>query len=68
MNDLDMIDKQKMQDILDEIANLTTYCNGLANNTRGEHLENYVNNLSKNINQLGNKVDEIYQKNFKTID
>ncbi len=57
-------DKAKIQEILDEIDNLKKYSNDLANNTRGEKLENLVNNLNKNINLLNNKTEEIYNNNF----
>ena len=57
-------DKAKIQEILDEIDNLKRYSNDLANNTRGEKLENLVNNLNKNISLLNNKTEEIYNNNF----
>ncbi len=57
-------DKAKIQEILDEIDNLKKYSNDLANNTRGEKLENLINNLNKNINLLNNKTEEIYNNNF----
>lgn len=57
-------DKAKIQEILDEIDNLKKYSNDLANNTRGEKLENLVNNLNKNISLLNNKTEEIYNNNF----
>jgi hypothetical protein len=61
-------DKEKIQVILDEIANLKRFNNELANNTRGDKLENYINSLSRNINILNDKVEIVYQDNFKTID
>ena len=61
-------DKEKLQEIIDEIANLKRYNNELANNTRGDKLENYINSLSRNINNLNDKVETIYQENFNTID
>lgn len=61
-------DKEKIQVILDEIANLKRFNNELANNTRGDKLENYINSLSRNINILNDKVEMVYQDNFKTID
>ena len=61
-------DKEKIQEILDEIANLKRYNNELANNTRGDKLDNYINSLSRNINNLNDKVETIYQENFNTID
>lgn len=57
-------DKAKIQEILDEINNLKKYSNDLANNTRGDKLENLINNLNKNINLLNNKTEEIYNNNF----
>lgn len=64
MNDKD---KEKMQEILLEIDNLKKYSNELANNTRGEKLESYILSLSKNITELNNKTEKIYQDNFNTI-
>ena len=61
-------DKEIIQVILDEIANLKRFNNELANNTRGDKLENYINSLSRNINILNDKVEMVYQDNFKTID
>ena len=61
-------DKEKLQEILNEIANLKRYNNELANNTRGEKLENYINCLSRNINNLNDKVENIYLNNFNTIE
>ena len=61
-------DKAKIQEILNEISNLKRYSSELANNTRGEKLENYINSLSKNINTLNDKVELIYQDYFNTID
>ena len=61
-------DKEKLQVILDEIANLKRFNNELANNTRGDKLENYINSLSRNINILNDKVENVYQDNFNTID
>ena len=59
-------DKQKLQEILNEIINLQKYCNELASNTRGEKLEEYINNLSKNITILNNNVEKAYQDTLKT--
>ena len=61
-------DKEKLQEILNEIANLKRYNNELANNTRGEKLENYINSLSRNINNLNDKVENVYLNNFNTIE
>ena len=58
-------DKEKIQVILDEIANLKRYNNELASNTRGEKIENYINSLARNINVLNDKVENIYQENLK---
>ena len=61
-------DKEKIQEILNEISNLKRYNNELANNTRGEKLENYIGALARNINYLNNKVEDIYEDSFNTID
>lgn len=61
-------DKEKLQEILNEITNLKRYSNELINNSRGEKIENYINSLSRNINVLNDKVENIYQDNFNTID
>ncbi len=65
MNDKD---KEIIKELLLEIDNLKKYSNELANNTRGEKLENYILSLSKNITELNNKMEKIYQDNFNTID
>lgn len=65
MNDKD---KEIIKELLLEIDNLKKYNNELANNTRGEKLENYILSLSKNITELNNKMEKIYQDNFNTID
>ena len=61
-------DKVKIQEIMNEIANLKRYSNELGNNVRGDKLENYINNFSKNINLLNDEVEKIYQDSFNTID
>jgi len=58
-------DKVKLQEILDEISNLKRYCNDLVNNTRGEKLENYIDNLNKSIISLENAIEIIYEKEYK---
>ena len=57
-------DKAKIQEILVEIDNLKKYSSDLSNNTRGDKLENLINNLNKNITLFNNKTEEIYDKNF----
>lgn len=59
-------DKVKIQEILNELTNLKNYSNDLANNIRGEKLENYTDSLNKNINILDNKTENIYENNYKT--
>ena len=59
-------DKVKIKEILNEIDNLKKYTTDLANNTRGEKLESFVNNLNKNVNLLNNKAEDIYEKFFVT--
>ena len=41
-------DKEKLQEILNEINNIKRYNNELANNTRGDKLENYIGALARN--------------------
>ncbi len=65
MNDDTFQDKAKIQEVLDEITNLKKYCNDLRNNTRGEKLENYIDNLNKSIISLENSVQIIYEKKCK---
>jgi hypothetical protein len=60
-------DKEKLQEILNEINNIKRYNNELANNTRGDKLENYIGALARNINILETKTEEVYQDNFNTI-
>ena len=64
MDDTIIKDKVKIQEILNEIDNLKKYSSELANNTRGEKLENLINNLSKNINLLNEETEKIYEENF----
>ena len=59
-------DKAKMQEILMEISNLKKYANELADNTRGDKLERYINALSKNINLLNEQVETTYDNNYNT--
>lgn len=68
MEETKLHDKEKIQEILNEIERLKTYCNELGNNTRGPNLEEYINNLSKNITLLNNEVERIYDNSFKTVD
>ena len=68
MNDELIKDKTKLDELLYELTNLKKHSNELASNTRGEKLENYIDNLSKNINSLENKVETIYEENFKNIE
>ena len=66
MDESKYLDKIKMKEILDELANLKTYSKDLSNNTRGEKLENYINELAKNISVLNDKVEEVYDNTLKT--
>ena len=61
-------DKTKLTEILNEITNLKNYSNELAVNIRGEKLENYVNNLIKNINALETKVETVYEKENEKVE
>ena len=60
------MDKDKLifDDILIEIDNLKKYNNELANNVRGDKLENYINNINSNINNYENNIEKIYEENF----
>lgn len=64
MNEENLKDKMKYEEIINEIANLKKYSRELANNTRGEKLENYIDILSKNINNLDICVDNVYRDNY----
>ena len=64
MNDKD---KAKLEEMLNEIENLKKYNNELANNTKGEKLDNYIDSLSKDINFLKIKVEKVYEDNFKEL-
>ena len=68
MDESKLLDKIKMQELLDELVNLKRYSNDLSNCTKGEKIELYIGELTKNINLLNNEVEEIYEKTFKTID
>ena len=65
MSKLDNNDKAKLDEILNEIINLKRYSNDLASNTRGDKLENYIDVLTKNINSLEDKVENLYEENFE---
>ena len=60
--------KVKIQEILNELDNLKRYSNELANNVRGDRLENYINNLSRNVVLLSEQTEKVYEDNFNTID
>ncbi len=68
MEDSRVNDKIKMQEIMTEINNLKNLTNELANNTRGESLENYITTLSRNITLFNNKTESIYNNVFKSND
>ena len=57
-------DKLKIEEILEEIQNLKKYNRELANNTSGEKLENYIDSLSKDINQFEINVERVYEEHF----
>ena len=57
-------DKVKIQEMLLELSNLKKYANDLANNTRGDKLERYINVLSKNITLLDEHMEKTYEDNF----
>ena len=65
MNKLDDLDKTKIKEILNELSNLKKYSNDLANNTRGEKLESYIDNLSRNVVLLENKIETLYDESAK---
>ena len=64
MNDNINNDKLKIEEILEEIQNLKKYSRELANNTSGEKLENFIDSLSKDINQFEINVEKIYEEQF----
>ena len=65
MEDSIIKDKNKIEDTLNELSNLKRYSNELANNTRGEKLENHINNLLRNITTLNDNLERIYEENYK---
>lgn len=65
MDESKIQDKVKMKEILNEIANLKKYSNELSSNTRGEKLENYINELKNKITILNNEAEEAYDNTFK---
>ena len=65
MDETNLKDKTKLEEILNEIENLKKYNNELASHTRGEKLENYINSLGKNIYLLQNKIQDAYDNNYK---
>ena len=52
--------KLRMQDIMNEIANLKKYNSDLRANCNGEKLEEYLDKLNNNIVQAQIKVENIY--------
>lgn len=65
MTDNDAKNKLKMQDIINELANLKKYNNDLFSNVSSEKLESYLNELNTKIVTAQNKAEDIYTKNFK---
>ena len=65
MTDNDAKNKLKMQDIINELANLKKYNNDLFSNVSSEKLESYLNELNAKIVTAQNKAEDIYTKNFK---
>ena len=65
MNDERNLDIVKLKEMMNEIVNLKRYSSNLANNTKGERLENYIDNLNKSINALENKIELIYDEKSK---
>ena len=65
MNDEKIENKVKMQYIISELTNLKKYNSELFNNTNGEVLENYLNELNRNISKAQNEAENLYTKNFK---
>ena len=59
-------DKQKLQEILNEISILQKLSSELGNNTRGDKLEEYIDTLRKNIQLLNNQVEKVLDDNLKT--
>ena len=64
MDDNTIKDKVKFEEIMNEIANLKKYSKELSINTRGEKLENYINALSRSINNFEDDVEKTYDDNF----
>ena len=65
MDDQTLKNKQKMQDIINEINNLKKYTYELANNTSGDKLEEYCSKITKDIIKTQYKAEELYTKKFK---
>ncbi len=61
-------DKIKLEEMINEIVKLKSYSKELANNTRGNKLEDYIDVLSRNILSLQNKVETIYDENYRNIE
>ena len=61
------VDKTKLriQDIMNEIANLKKYNNDLRANCSGEKLEEYLDKLNNNIVQTQVKIENIYNETLK---
>ena len=65
MDDQSLKNKQKIQNVINEINNLKKYTNELANNISGEKLEEYCNKITKDIVKAQDKVEELYTKKFE---
>lgn len=65
MDESQIKDKMKLQEILNELANLKKYKNDLANNMRGDKLEQFIDELNKNIVLLENTIETFYDKNYQ---
>ena len=65
MNEEMSKNKLKMNDIVNEITNIKKYNNDLANNLKGDKLEEYLDKLNKDIIKAQDKIENIYTINFK---
>ena len=63
MDEKENKNKQKIQNILNEIDLLKKYSKDLANASQGDKLENYINKLDKDIIKAQNKLEEMYTEN-----
>lgn len=60
MNDEINKNKIKIEEIMKEIDDIKGYINSLANNSKGDKLEGFIDKLDKDVIKTQNKLETIY--------